>query len=87
MEKTDDVFEIGKRDAIVHVRVWYHQQEHGFHRYMMPDENNGRVMGLELTTRDGASKRVLCGDVEDTVVLDFYTNTMEEIVSSFARQG
>lgn len=76
-EEIDSV-DLDNGDFVVHIRVWY-TQETDVRNYR--GENNGKVVGIMLSTFRGIHKQVLLEDSEDLLYLDYYANPLEEMVS------
>lgn len=76
-----DSMDLGSGDFPIHVRVWYTQEAHPQNTLR---ENNGKVVGLMLSTFRGVSKQVLLEDPEDLLCLDYYSNPLEEMVSQYS---
>jgi len=72
-----DSMELGNGDYVVHIRVWYTQEAHPQNTLR---ENNGKVVGITLSTLRGVSKQKLLEEPKDLLCLDYYANPLEEMV-------
>jgi len=81
--KEVDSLDIEDGDYIIHIRVWYTQ---ALANRDLPrstsHENVGQVRGIEISTFRGLTKRVLCSEIDSTLDLEYYTNPLEQLVSS-----
>ncbi|MBE3044479.1 hypothetical protein IMZ48_18305 [Candidatus Bathyarchaeota archaeon] len=73
-----DVMDIDDGDYVTHIRVWYTQEAKMNNTLRV---NNGKMVGVMLSTFNGACKTVLCSGPDGMLCHDYYSNPWEQIVS------
>lgn len=71
--------DIDDGDYVSHIRVWYSQEASPMNTLR---ENNGKIVGVMLSTFKGNSETVLCSGPEEMLCHDYYSNPWEQIVST-----
>lgn len=80
-----DTLDLAEGDIIIHIRIWYsqdHSEDPGELGKVIG--NNGKMVGIQISTATGLCKRVLIDGSRDMYFVDYYANRLQDLVSHHA---
>lgn len=72
-----DYLDLPEGDSIAHIKVWYTQEANPANTL---HENNGKVVGIAISTFKGARKEVLLHSSKTMLCNDYHANAFERLV-------
>lgn len=77
-----DSLDLAEGDNIVHIRIWYSQgHTRELSEFLKVVGNNGRLVGIQISTAKGLRKEVRFDGSGDTYFVDYYANRLQDLVS------